>query len=266
LATASITEPSTVCLGFTKTISIHLTGTGPWTVVYTDGSNNYTLNGIFSTPYQLNVTPTATTTYSILSVNDGKCTNSNVNSSVTITVLPAQKGVRYPTVRTAPNTNTPLSARTIASGNTYLWNPNVGLNNYQVQNPIFNYNQDTEYTIRIRTNNGCDAVDTLMVVLRELGQAPDIKSNIFVPKAWSPNGDGHNDKLFPLTVNIKELYYFRIFNRWGQLVFETNVIGNGWDGIFKGQPQVSDVYTWTLEAIGQDGKQYKRSGNSVLLR
>jgi gliding motility-associated-like protein len=93
-----------------------------------------------------------------------------------------------------------------------------------------------------------------------------IESGIYVPKAWSPNGDGHNDKLFPIPVNIKELKYFRVFNRWGQLVFETSVLRNGWDGIFNGVPQVSDTYTWTVEAIGEDGKYYKRSGNSVLLR
>jgi hypothetical protein len=44
------------------------------------------------------------------------------------------------------------------------------------------------------------------------------------------------------------LKYFRVFNRWGQLVFETNIIGQGWDGVFNGKPQVMDVYTWTLEA------------------
>ena len=57
-----------------------------------------------------------------------------------------------------------------------------------------------------------------------------------------------------------------MFNRWGQLVFETNIIGHGWDGIFKGVQQVMDVYTWTVEAIGEDGRYIKRAGNSVLLR
>ena len=65
---------------------------------------------------------------------------------------------------------------------------------------------------------------------------------------------------------IRELKYFRVFNRWGQLVFETNVLLQGWDGIFKGIPQVMDTYTWTLEATGEDGKYFKRSGNSVLVR
>jgi gliding motility-associated-like protein len=95
---------------------------------------------------------------------------------------------------------------------------------------------------------------------------PIIRSDIFVPKAWTPNNDGHNDKLFPLTVNIRELKYFRVFNRWGQLVFETNVIGHGWNGIFNGKPHVSDVFTWTVEAVGLDNKYYRKAGNSVLIR
>jgi gliding motility-associated-like protein len=96
--------------------------------------------------------------------------------------------------------------------------------------------------------------------------APVIRSELQVPKAWSPNRDGHNDKLYPLTINILELKYFRIYNRWGQLMFETNQLDHGWDGIYKGKEQVEDVYTWTVEAIGKDGRYYKQSGNSILLR
>jgi gliding motility-associated-like protein len=93
-----------------------------------------------------------------------------------------------------------------------------------------------------------------------------IYSDLFVPKAWTPNRDGHNDKLYPLTAHIKKLYYFRIFNRWGQQMFETTEIGKGWDGMFHGKQQVMDVYTWTFEALGEEGRHFKRAGNSVLLR
>jgi gliding motility-associated-like protein len=107
--------------------------------------------------------------------------------------------------------------------------------------------------------------DTLLVNVSPI-IIPPAKEDIFVPKAWSPNGDGHNDRLYPLTLNIREIKYFRIYNRWGQLVFETNTIGQGWDGMFKGKMQTLDVYTWTAEAIGMSGAVIRRTGNSVLLK
>jgi len=173
--------------------------------------------------------------------------------------------MRYPTVTAQPNQPLQLTARTIGVNDTYNWNPIVGLNNSLLKDPIFKYDKQTQYTIDINSANGCKATDTLLVLMGV--QTPGaIFSDLYVPKAWSPNRDGHNDRLFPLTVNIRKIMYFRIFNRWGQLMFETNIIGHGWDGTFKGQPQVSDVYTWTVEAIGEDDKYYKRSGNSILLR
>ncbi|HET6722034.1 MAG TPA: gliding motility-associated C-terminal domain-containing protein, partial [Chitinophagaceae bacterium] len=87
-----------------------------------------------------------------------------------------------------------------------------------------------------------------------------------VPKAWTPNNDGHNDNLFPFLVNITRIKYFRIYNRWGIKVFETNIIGQGWNGIYNGKPQMIDVYTWTIEAESTTGSIYKSSGTSVLIR
>jgi gliding motility-associated-like protein len=175
------------------------------------------------------------------------------------------QAMRYPTVVTDPNIPVQLVARNLGINYTYAWNPPVGLNSPVIRNPIFNYNRETEYTITITPPDGsCPTVDTVRVVLKEIPNA--CKSVIDVPKAWSPNGDGHNDKLYPLTICIRELKYFRVFNRWGQLMFETNILGKGWDGIFNGKQQVMDVYTWTLEAIGEDGVYYKRAGNSALMR
>ena len=170
---------------------------------------------------------------------------------------------RYPTVTTSSDVATQLQARSIGGNSSYLWNPSVGLNYDTVPNPIFNYNQQTEYTISIASGAGCKVVDTLLVLLNTV---PTLTSDLFVPNAFTPNSDGVNDKLFPLTVNVKQLNYFRVFNRWGQLMFETNVIGNGWDGKFNGKPQLMDVYTWTAEAVGLDGQVFRRAGNAVLLR
>jgi gliding motility-associated-like protein len=204
---------------------------------------------------------TAAGTYSAHFVSTSGCDSTAV---LILTISEPTKGIRYPDATASANVPLQLSVRNLGSGFSYLWNPSVGLSNNAIYNPIFNYDRETEYTINIKSNTGCTATDTLLV--RILAPAPTIASAIYVPNAWSPNGDGHNDKLTPLPVNIKELKYFRVFNRWGQLVFETTMLNDGWDGIYKGQPQVSDTYTWTVEAIGVDGKSYKSSGNAVLIR
>ena len=185
------------------------------------------------------------------------------NDLVTVVINIYQKvnGERYQLKEAKLDEPLKLTARNI--GNQYSWFPGIGLSETSSSNPTFQYNRDIEYTITMKTTNNCIVVDTVLVRVQ---QPNSIVSDIFVPKAWTPNNDGHNDILKPLPENIQEIKSFRIFNRWGQLVFETKTVGSGWDGIYKGQPQVMDVYTWTLDALGLDGMQFRKSGNSVLIR
>jgi gliding motility-associated-like protein len=263
MATAEVSGDNPICSGST-TLTLQLTGVAPWTLVYTDGAVKDTIRNIISSPYVLTVAPTQTTTYTLLSVYDAKCSNTSLTSFVTVKVVPPPPGVRYPDVMAAPGVSKELKARDFGSTARYLWDPSIGLNINTLINPVFNYDSTVLYTIIISTGNGCRVVDTLRVLVPV--SAPAILSDIFVPRAWSPNKDNHNDALQPLCINIQEIYYFRIFNRWGQLMFETRQRGQGWNGVYKGMPQVQDIYTWTLEALGEDGKHYKRSGNSILLR
>jgi gliding motility-associated-like protein len=201
----------------------------------------------------------------VTSYGDLYCTKKFTNLSELVAVVQILQPIRYPNVVATANVPVQLMARNLGAGYTYSWDPTVGLNNYTTYNPIFNYDRQTEYKITITSAQGCQVVDTLLVVLADQ-LPPLINAGIFVPKAWSPNGDSHNDRLFPMTNNLRELKYFRIYNRWGELVFQTNMLGQGWDGIYKGKPQVMDTYTWTAEAIGMDGRYYKSAGNSILLR
>ncbi len=262
---AVLSGDGTICSGLSKTLDVAFTGNGPFGFTYSDGINIFNINSINTPSYQFVVKPGLTTTYTITNTTDAACTNAGDRSAATVTVLAPIRSVRYPTVIADANTPIQLNAQDFGAGSTYTWNPPAGLSDASVANPTFNYDQQIEYTIDITTPGGCSVTDTLLVKLKIEAPATS-NSNLFVPKAWTPNGDGHNDKLFPLTSNVRELKYFRIFNRWGQLVFETNTIGFGWDGSFRGQPQSSEVYTWIAEAVGVDGKIFSRSGNSVLLR
>jgi gliding motility-associated-like protein len=186
-------------------------------------------------------------------------TGCSITKPVIVAIANKIDGIRYPTVTAAPNVPLSLLARTLGNNYSYQWIPPDGLNDPTIKDPIFTYDKKTGYTIKITSDIGCITVDTLLVDLINTAY-------VFVPNAWTPNGDGHNDYLFPLTANITQLKYFRIFNRWGQKVFETTSIGRGWDGMFQGKPMPMDVYTWTIEAISTDGNNYQRIGKAVLLR
>jgi gliding motility-associated-like protein len=90
-------------------------------------------------------------------------------------------------------------------------------------NPVFKGTTEQQYTIDIKTKTGCVTTDTQMVKL--------VKSiEIFVPNAFTPNGDGNNDDLRPTFYGIKQLKYFRVYNRWGQLFYQTQTLKQGWNG------------------------------------
>ena len=92
------------------------------------------------------------------------------------------------------------------------------------------------------------------------------KTEVFVPKAFTPNVNGVNDVLRPILVNIPFIKYFRVYNRWGQLLFETKTLGFGWNGFYRGTAQPVETYTWIFEGIDSDGNVVKASGKSILIR
>jgi gliding motility-associated-like protein len=86
-----------------------------------------------------------------------------------------------------------------------------------------------------------------------------------IPNAFTPNGDGINDKVFVRGFGISKLTW-RIYNRWGELVFETNDRTQGWDGTFKGARQPKEVYHYTLSVQYSDNTRHEKKGDITLLR
>ena len=87
-----------------------------------------------------------------------------------------------------------------------------------------------------------------------------------MPNAFSPNDDGVNDVIYLLAVGIIDVQEFKIFNRWGQVVFETSDILQGWDGMFNGQPQEMGNYAYYYKAMDRAGTLKEGSGDIALLR
>jgi len=90
--------------------------------------------------------------------------------------------------------------------------------------------------------------------------------NIYVPKVFTPNGDGTNDVLKPILVGIQTFHYFSVYNRWGNLVFTTQDPNQGWDGTFKGVPQPVETYLWIAEGIDVEGRKIVQKGMTSLVK
>jgi gliding motility-associated-like protein len=181
----------------------------------------------------------------------------SITKNITVDVPPI--GIKYPNVLAVKNKATPLSARFIANGYTYLWMPSTGLNNGAIQKPIFNSSTEQLYRVRLTSAGGCITMDSVKVSVYD-------SSDIFVPKAFSPNKDGKNDILQPFLVNIVTLKFFKVYNRWGQLMFQTSDSRLGWDGMYNNKHQPLEAYTWIAEGIDGNGTTIFRKGQTVLIR
>ena len=90
--------------------------------------------------------------------------------------------------------------------------------------------------------------------------------NIYVPRVFTPNGDGVNDVLKPILVGIQTFQYFTVYNRWGNIIFQTTDPNQGWDGTFKGVSQPVETYLWIAAGIDENGKTIVQKGMTSLVR
>lgn len=152
----------------------------------------------------------------------------------------------------------------------YTWNPTIGLSNpdpsavsgLDIPNPVVSVGaigQDVQYQVIASTIAGCKGEGYITV---SVYKGPDI----YVPTGFSPNGDGKNDRFTPFPVGMKSYTYFRVFNRWGQLVFSTSKLNDGWDGRFGGVEQGSGVYVWMIEGMTKDNRLITKKGTVMLIR
>jgi gliding motility-associated-like protein len=168
-----------------------------------------------------------------------------------------KQGINYPIQIAVSDVPVNLNARDF--GDIFLWSPGTFLTDPNIASPGFKGKTDQLYTIHIGTLSGCATVDTQMVKV-----VPH--AEIYVPSAFTPNDDQINDILRPILFGIREFHYFKVFNRWGNLVFETNKAGTGWDGKEKATSASNQIVVWMAEGIGWDNKVYFRKGFCTILR
>lgn len=154
-------------------------------------------------------------------------------------------------------TGTPLQLN--ASGGVfYEWNPSTFLNNTNTANPISTPLNNISYIVIITDLNGCTDTDTINIVVNE--------SNIWIPNVFNPsNPDPLNQAFYIRGKGIKNLEIV-VYDRWGEKLFETNNIEQGWDGTFNGEKLSTGVFVYYVKATFFSGKQIERKGDITLIR
>jgi gliding motility-associated-like protein len=136
------------------------------------------------------------------------------------------------------------------------------MNNSSIANPVIVLSSSYDsvvYRVKVGEPGGCYEEDDIKVKLFKTG--PDI----FVPTAFTPNKDGKNDFLRPISVGMKNINFFKVYNRWGQVIYDS-VIGMGWDGTFGGKDQAPGTYVFMAEGVDYLGKTVLKKGTVVLIK
>jgi gliding motility-associated-like protein len=142
---------------------------------------------------------------------------------------------------------------------TYQWSPAIGLDNPSIQDPVATITTDITYTVTATTPAGCLGTASIKILAVTM-------SDIVVPNAFTPNGDGHNDVFRVHAIGIKDFKYLRVFNRWGQQVFYGASEGAAWDGTVGGQAQPMGTYVWMTMGLDFSGRVVERRGTVILVR
>ncbi|MBS1511580.1 MAG: gliding motility-associated C-terminal domain-containing protein [Bacteroidetes bacterium] len=198
------------------------------------------------------VSPTTTTPYTVKATT-GNC---SITKSFTVTVNPAAAA-------NAGNTLLIFSGQSItiqasASAGSYLWTPSTGLSSATVLQPVASPSASTTYTLKVTSAQGCTATSSVLVTV--------VNDCVKVMEAFTPNGDGFNDKWIVTNGGCTTKVSARVYNRWGGKVFESNDYKNDWDGTYNGKPLPDGTYYYVVHFDLINSSAVDKKGNVTILR
>ncbi len=200
--------------------------------------------------------PANTTIYTV-SISDTLGCLKLVTDDVVISVLPAVIANAGRDTSVIKNETFQLNG---SGGTSFSWSPATGLSNPSIANPVVTLSSDQQYVLQVSNAGGCVDTDTINIVVNT------IPIGVNLPNAFSPNGDGLNDIFRGVFFGIRNINYFNIYNRFGELVFSSKNLSEGWDGTLNGQPQSSGVYVWIIEVTDLQDKKIFKKGIVTLIR
>jgi gliding motility-associated-like protein len=250
----AISKDTTICIN--KSAQLNVVGGMLYNWLPQESLSDAAIANPIASP---NVTTTYTVSVSSIQIVGDTCTQT---LSTTVNVIdPAL----YSIVATADKDSLFHGESTILHAITdsvvkVTWLASSGVKITDSANVIVTPETTTTYTVSILESSGCPKSAILTIYVIECDPA-----TIFVPNTFTPNGDGKNDILYVRGNEITELY-FAVYNRWGQLVFETTDITKGWNGIYNGIKADPAVFAWYLRGKCFNGEMLEKKGNVTLIR
>lgn len=219
----------------------------PWDLSFTDGVTQYNIDNIQSTNY---IHPTSFSgQYSIDLVEDVNNCLANLSGNVDVIIHP------LPIAQIFPNDTTIyIGSQVDLSVGDYISYEWYTVDDSLISiNSVLSVSDSGRYYVWIEDNNGCTDVSEIAIV-RTIP-----KTELFVPSAFTPNDDEHNELFVIQGLNIVD-FHIEIFNRWGQLMFESDSLNKSWDGIFQNKRVQQGTYYYQIEVLGSDNKYLNKSG------
>ena len=252
--TVKVSKADTLCLGS----SVQLSATGAEMYSWSPAASLN--NPLIANPV---ASPVITTIYKVIGSDTKGCFTSTASIPVKVYTIPVVTAGVDKTINVG--TSFDIIPHISADVTSIVWSPSTGIiaRNYPgiTVKPV----ESIEYTVEVKNEGGCRARDKISIYVM------CDNTNVFVPNTFSPNGDGANDIFYPRGSGVFAVRSLRIFNRWGEIVFEkanfnANDASSGWDGTFKGQKLSPDVFVYTLEVVCSNNQALVFKGNIALIK
>lgn len=250
-----LSKDTFVCVGS----NLRLRASGADTYLWTTGTNDLNNNKV-ADPL---ASPKANAVYTVVGYDAYNCFTDTGKVTVTIRPLPtinAGQDITVPVGSTVP-----LSALASSDVVGYEWLPSTYLDCSDCATPISTPRSNISYVVTGKTQYGCTASDTVSITLT------CVDNTVFIPTAFTPNGDGKNEVFYPLGRGIRNVKRFAIYSKWGEILFERsnfniNDRSSGWNGRFKGNEMPTGVYVYTIELECDTGEPFSLKGTVTLIR
>ncbi len=199
--------------------------------------------------------PTETITYTVVGVDTAGCRGTD---TVRVEVLPLPD-IKISATRDYVTCDSPEVFLFASGGKDYEWFPEEYFPNKNSINPSVAPDLNTKFSVKGYDDYGCWNIVSLIIKAERM-------SKIFMPTAFTPNRDGLNDAIKPIVVCNFNFERMMLYNRWGELVYSTNDISNGWDGTYNGKTQDLGTYQYMITGKNDTGSDIMFKGNFVLVR